>query len=535
MIKLRNPGSLLPAVMMTVTAVLLSGCHGSRQTNEFVIPDEFDTGRHYDIVFWAKNDTNKTQTQIYNQAIADFEALYPNITVNMRLYTDYNKIYNDVITNISTGTTPNVCITYPDHIATYMTGDNVVVPLDGLMEDPRYGLGGSEVAFDSPGSDEIVPEFLDECRLGGSCYALPFMRSTEALYINKDYVNALGYDIPDVVTWDYVWEVSEAALAKNNDGTYALNGKDIMIPFIYKSTDNMLISMLKQQGAGYSDDSGNISLFNDTTESDLYTISGHVATGAFSTFKISGYPGNFFNAGECVFAVDSTAGATWMGSSAPLSDIHENDIVNFETVVRPIPQYDTSDPKMISQGPSICIFNKDDPQEVMASWLFAQYMLTNDVQIAYSSTEGYVPVTTKAQESSQYKDYLARAGEDADEHYDVKIAAAELLLGNMQNTFTTPVFNGSTALRNAAGQLIENVAKSTRRHETIDDDYMNKLYSDVESLYKLDQYGGASKDSQSQLGELPVASKLLILCIGASWMGIIVYFIVQFAKKKRPD
>ena len=145
----------------------------------------------------------------------------------------------------------------------------------------------------------------------------------------------------------------------------------------------------------------------------------------------------------------------------------------------------------------------------MASWLFAQYMLTNDVQIAYSSTEGYVPVTTKAQESSQYKDYLARAGEDADEHYDVKIAAAELLLGNMQNTFTTPVFNGSTALRNAAGQLIENVAKSTRRHETIDDDYMNKLYSDVESLYKLDQYGGASKDSQSQLGELPVASKLL--------------------------
>ena len=34
-----------------------------------------------------------------------------------------------MITNISTGTTPNVCITYPDHIATYLTGDNVVVPL----------------------------------------------------------------------------------------------------------------------------------------------------------------------------------------------------------------------------------------------------------------------------------------------------------------------------------------------------------------------------------------------------------------------
>jgi hypothetical protein len=78
----------------------------------------------------------------------------------MRLYTDYGKIYNDVITNISTNTTPNVCITYPDHIATYMTGDNVVVPLDSLISDSRYGLAGSELKFDGPSAEEIVPQFI---------------------------------------------------------------------------------------------------------------------------------------------------------------------------------------------------------------------------------------------------------------------------------------------------------------------------------------------------------------------------------------
>ena len=36
--------------------------------------------------------------------------------------------------------------------------------------------------------------------------------------------------------------------------------------------------------------------------------------------------------------------------------------------------------------------------------------VTNDVQIAYSSTEGYVPVTSKAQESDEYQDYLSRCG-----------------------------------------------------------------------------------------------------------------------------
>ena len=115
---------------------MLAGCHGKKGTSEYVMPAGLDPNKTYEIVFWAKNDTNITQTKIYNQAIEDFEKLYPNIKVNLRLYTDYNKIYNDVITNISTGTTPNVCITYPDHIATYKTGNNVVVPLDTCHSTP---------------------------------------------------------------------------------------------------------------------------------------------------------------------------------------------------------------------------------------------------------------------------------------------------------------------------------------------------------------------------------------------------------------
>ena len=55
-----------------------------------------------------------------------------------------------------------------------------------------------------------------------------------------------------------------------------------------------------------------------------------------------------------------------MGSDAPLVDIAEESIVDFETVVMPIPQFDPEHPQMISQGPSICIFNKEDPQEVLA-------------------------------------------------------------------------------------------------------------------------------------------------------------------------
>ena len=521
------------AALLLACCMTMTGCHTALNKQAFEVPAEFDESRTYELSFWAKTESNVTQANIYKDAIAGFEALYPNIKVNLKLYTDYGRIYQDVITNIATDSTPNVCITYPDHIATYLTGNNCVVPLDTLFADSQYGLDGSALRFDGPAMAEMIPQFLQECVLDGQHYAVPYMRSTEMCYVNRTYVEKLGYTLPDVLTWDFVWEVSEAALAKGEDGNYLVNGQPTLIPFIYKSTDNMMIQLLRQQGAGYSTPEGEILLFNDSTRQSLKTIAEHVKTGAFSTFKISSYPANFLNAGQCVFAIDSTAGATWMGSDAPLSDITEDKLVQFETAVMTIPQFDPENPHMISQGPSMCVFNKSDPQEVLASWLFAQYMLTNPVQIAYSQTEGYVPVTAKAQLSAEYQDYLSREGEDNQLYYDVKLKAAKLLLDNTENTFVTPVFNGSASLRDAAGQLIENTVKSIRRKETVDEAYLDKLFSDVTALYRLDQGGGGAAGGKEDLGPLPVGAKALLTGLAVVWVCILAYVIREAVKKKK--
>lgn len=524
----------LPAIVLLLCAALsLTGCHGKKGLEPFAMPEEFDTSGNYEITFWAKNDTNKTQTAIYEKAIDDFEKLYPNIKVNLRLYTDYGKIYNDVITNIATGTTPNVCITYPDHIATYLSGVNLVVPLEELFADEAYGLGGNELRFDSPAAEEIVPQFLNECSIDGHYYGIPYMRSTEACYINKTYVEALGYTLPDVLTWDFIWEVSEAAMEKDSDGNFKINGQKVLIPFIYKSTDNMMIQSLYQREAGYSTQDGEVLLFDDTAKELLQTIAKHAESGAFSTFKISSYPANFLNAGQCIFAVDSTAGATWMGTDAPLCDISEDKIVEFETAVMPVPQFDPGHPKMISQGPSVCIFNKEDSGEVLASWLFAQYLLTDDVQIAYSETEGYIPVTLRAQGSETYQEYLAACGTDQDVHYEVKIQAAEMLLAHIGDTFTTPVFGGSASLRDAAGQLIESTVKSARRGETIDDAYMEKLYKDTASLYRLDQLNRQGASAKTDLGPLPKTAVALLSALAAAWVLIGLYAVLGRRREKR--
>ncbi len=216
-----------------------------------------------------------------------------------------------------------------------------------------------------------------------------------------------------------------------------------------------------------------------------------------------------------------------MGSNAPLSDIAEENKVDFETVVRMVPQYDTSNPYMISQGPSICIFNKEDSNEVMASWLFAQYLLTNKVQISYAETEGYVPVTSKARNTDEYQEYLNSEGIDDTDHYAVKIEATKILLENVEHTFTTPVFNGSASLRDASGAMIEDVVKAIRRNKTVDDAFIEEEFENVKSLYRLTELSSTSVNTP-----LPTTSIVLLSSLVIAWVIIAIIFVSRKVKTR---
>jgi multiple sugar transport system substrate-binding protein len=174
---------------------------------------------------------------------------------------------------------------------------------------------------------------------------------------------------------------------------------------------------------------------------------------------------------------------------------------------------------------------------VLASWLFVQYLLTDEVQIPYSQTEGYSPVTLKAQRNESYIDYLSRGGEDNDLYYNVKIEATKLLIENTENTFVTPVFNGSTALRNAAGQLIEKVTKSARRKENFDEAYLDKLFSDIETLYHLDEItpSGTNSEAEPQIEKkgLPAGSVALLTSLLAAWICIGSYYAVEKMRARK--
>lgn len=521
-------------IIMFISFSLIA-CHGYgkqhfHSKNYFVVPEEFDETKEIELTFWAKNDSFKEQKEAYNDAITRFQEIYPNVKVNIKNYTDYTAIYNDVITNISTNTTPNICITYPDYVATYLEGENVMVSLDGLISDSNYGLGGSKLKFAGVTRDDIIDKFMDELVIDNEQYAIPFMRSSEACYVNKTYIESLGFTLPkDFLTWDFVWEVCNKAMEEYG---YAPNKN--FKPLIYKSSDNMFIQMAWQRGIPYSNDNGDILLFNDKASELLKEIQGYCEKGYLDTFKHCGYPGNFFNRGNCIFAIDSTAGATWLGTNAPNIDIHSSQVANFETEIYPVPQSDIANPKMISQGPSICIFYKEDPQVVLASWLFTQFLLNDETQIRYAKTEGYIPVTYSAINNSSYQEYInnpivvPKTNAEKEQYY-IKLKASSLVYNNRDNTFITPVFNGSSLVRSAAGALIDDTCLDVfKKTSSSSDEYFEALYAKISTLYKITQ-----SDKTEGLGKLPKESLFLIIGLAVVWAGIGTYFAIKFYKSKK--
>lgn len=80
--------------------------------------------------------------------------------------------------------------------------------------------------------------------------------------------------------------------------------------------------------------------------------------------------------------------------------------------------------------------------------------------------------------------------------------------------------------------MIENVTKSVKRKETIDDAYLEGLFEDMTSLYRLNQSSAASR-SRTELGELPATAVLLLSALAAAWALILLYLAYGAVKKRK--
>lgn len=415
----------------------LTACDG-KSVGGFNVPDTFDKDTEVTVTFWHTMGDNLQG--VLKEAIEGFNTYYPNVKVEHQQIGSYDDVKSQVVTEMSTGNYPSLAYCYDDHVAAYNEAE-ITVPLNNLMSNKKYGFGGSEVEYAIKENDIVEGFRTSKDTFGdGNIYTLPFLRSTEVLYYNEDFFKANNLTVP--TTWEDMWTV--CAKIKEIDPKST--------PLGYDSEANFFITLCEAYGYDYTTSNsdtveGHFLFDNDNTNAMMKMLREKYDAGLFTTQKLYGaYTSGLFTTTDetrCYMCIGSSAGASYQYSN------------NFKANIAPIPSAKDKKSAAISQGPSLVFFNKGNDQEVLAAWLFAQYLLTAEIQASFGLVSGYMPVTTPATEVKTYADALTNAGNDNKTHFAT--LSTKVALAQKSSYFTSDVFVGSSDARDQVGSLIVSV------------------------------------------------------------------------------
>lgn len=476
---------LLAGAMACSVAVGLTAC-GSKRASDFVMPEGgFDTSKDVTITFY--HQMGGPLQNILDDYIKSFQKMYPNIHVEHTSQGDWSTMQKTIVKELQGGNHPNVAYCYSDHVAQYNVA-NAVQPLnsflaDGSLKDatvPTYLVDWEGNYIDEEGNIIIDTEgnalvdnaepILANRSLGLTAeeqamynpiyfnegysfedssvmYTLPWIKSTEMMYYNKDFFEDPSHPLKVPETWAEMEELCQKILEIDPN----------CIPFGYDSEENWFISMCAQSGSEYTSASSPKFRFNNETNKAFvqkfkeWKDAGYCTTSAISNVK---YTSDLFTSKHIYMSIGSTGGATYNTDTS-------SSTVPFEVGIAPVPQVDKNNKKLISQGPSVCIFKDDDPQKVLASWLFVKYFTTNPLyQTEVAMNNGYMPVLSQDVMSGidVYTKWIANANGS---NY-LTAQAVKVGMEYEDNYFVSPAFYGSSDARGQVGFLMQAALVGTK-------------------------------------------------------------------------
>ena len=438
--------SVLLLICMLLGVFAMAGCQsgGGNKVllSNFEIPEGGYDGSEVTITFYHTMGSNLSD--VLNAYIVEFNKLYPNIHIEHSQVGGYDDVRDQIKTELTVGNQPNIAYCYPDHVALYNIA-KAVVTLDDLIAsdiEVKRADGTTEILglTDAQIADFIEGYYNEGKQFGdGLMYTLPMSKSTEVLYYNKTFFEANGLKVP--TTWDEMEALCAQIKAIDPD----------CIPLGYDSEANWFITMTEQYKSPYTSATGDHFLFdNDTNKAFVAKFREWYQKGYVTTQEIYGaYTSGLFVATtgtNSYMSIGSSAGATHQRPTKG-----ENGYP-FEVGIATIPQVDPANPKVISQGPSLCIFKDANPQEVIASWLFAKFLTTTvEFQAEFSMASGYVPVLKSVANNEYYAQFLASA--DGGDY--ISALSAKVCLEQEKAYYTSPAFNGSASARDQVALLLQ--------------------------------------------------------------------------------
>jgi sn-glycerol 3-phosphate transport system substrate-binding protein len=137
-----------------------------------------------EIDFYFPEATANNAQAIFEEYAAQFQELYPNITVNVAYQGSYTDNRTKIQTEVQAGEGPDVAVMLATDLFSFLD-EGSIIPLQPLIEaeeDPSF-------------IEDFFPAFLlNSVDEEGNVWAIPFQRSTPVMYYNADLFAEAGIE-----------------------------------------------------------------------------------------------------------------------------------------------------------------------------------------------------------------------------------------------------------------------------------------------------------------------------------------------------
>ena len=456
----------LTLLVMLIALVSVASCGPvNGGTGGILEPDQIDKSKETVVTFYhAMGQANQAVIQdIIDNFQEDMYKQYGvRVTVEQTSQGDYDTLRQTIASSIASGDQPTIAQTYPDHVSLYLEGE-AVSALDKYIEHAEYGLEGSK--NDSYG---FIDRFWAEGSIydsKGTIYSIPFNKSTEVLFYNKNLFEKYGWDVP--ATWDDViaiceeWkQTTEYQNAKNAGKKVGGIGID--------SEANFFITLIQQWGGQYTgfDANGKGQYLFDNAQARAALAwlveefnKGNTVT---ATHLGTNYCSDAFKAQQLPMTIGSSAGASYNVATDG----------SFVTGVAPYPQVagaSESEKQVIQQGTNVTLFESRDKQEELFGWLFMKYLTNYESALHWTLETAYFPVRKDVAASDEYQKYVSQVLYDengnpqTDENgqvvkqYDAVKEVCIVGLAQADYFYTSVAFPGSAKARTEGELIIQEI------------------------------------------------------------------------------
>ena len=377
-------------------------------------------------------------TKIIDDYATGFEKENPGIKIKPIYAGDYQQTVAKVLTAIKGGDIPETAILLAADLF-LLTDEDAVVPMDDFVK----------TADDTAWMNTFYPAFMENAKLKGKTYAIPFQRSTPVLYWNKDAFKAAGLN-PEKgpATWAEMRDMAKKLTKKDASGATTQWG--VQIPSD-GNTAWLFTGITTGAGARLTNADGNKVAFDDpkVIESvqswyNLSKVDGVQPSGLISW---GATPRDF---------LEGKAAMIWH-TTGNLTNIKTNAKFGFGVSYLPgIRQNGVP-----TGGGNFYIFKGVPKVKQEAAFKFIKWMTTPARAAEWSVKTGYVATSAAAYDTPEMKAYTASFPQAIVARDQLKFAVSELT--THENQRISKVFNDALQAIMTGARPAEAALKDAQR------------------------------------------------------------------------